>query len=287
MTEQRVDMEPVSFDPPAGSSFSAFDLATIGDGPAVAPALWGLFYGAAVNTLAGEPGLGKSWIAVAASLHVLRRGGSVIVLDYEDSARTWAQRLRSLGAEQEQLMDLLYFRGAGAPAEADLDWLPRLAGAAPDVLVVIDSLAEALAAAGLDENLAGDVTSWHQRIARPLADAGATVLLIDHLAKDSSSRGRWARGSGAKLAAITGAAFRLEITEPFSRERSGLGQLVISKDRYGAVGAVGETVANIRFDVAGGSLVRVEVIPLTPHAHGDPQSAPTYLPRPAATEALL
>ena len=285
---ERVEaLDGVSLEPPPGSSFTAFDLVEVGDGPAITPAIWGLFYPRAVNTVAGEPGTGKSWLAVAAALDVLRRGGSVIVIDYEDAARTWASRLRTVGAEHEQLVNLLYLRGAGAPADSDCEWLPRLAGVAPDTLVVIDSMAEAMAAAGLDENLAGDVTSWHQRVARPVADAGATVVVVDHVTKDASSRGRWARGSGAKLAAITGAAFRLEITEPFSRERSGLGQFVISKDRHGAVGAVGETAANVRFDVAGGSLVRVEVIPLTPHAHGEPPPGPSRLHQGVLVEGRL
>ncbi len=275
---ERLDaLDGVNLEPPPGSSFSAFELVTIADGPAVTPALWGLFYGGAVNTIAGEPGLGKSWLAVAASLQVLRRGGSVIVLDYEDAPRTWAQRLRSLGAEATDLVNLVYLRGGGAPSESDLEWLPRLAGVAPDTFVVIDSMAEGMAAAGLDENLAGEVTSWHQRVARPLADAGATVVVIDHVAKDSSSRARWARGSGAKLAAISGVALSLTVGEAFSRERSGFGALMVAKARYGGVGPVGETAANVRFDVAGGSLVRVEVIPLAPHAHGEPSPGPSRL----------
>jgi hypothetical protein len=246
-----------------------------------------LFYSGAVNCISGEPGLGKSWICVAAALEVLRRGGSVIVVDFEDSPRTWAQRLRALGADAAELVNLLYIRGAGAPTEADLSWLARLAGVAPDTLVVIDSMAEAMAAAGLDENLAGDVTSWHQRVARPVADAGATVVVVDHVTKDAHARGRWARGSGAKLAAVTGAAFSFDIAEPFSRDRSGLGQFAISKDRRGAVGAVGETAANVRFDVAGGSLVRVEVIPLTPHAHGEPPPGPSRLHQGVLVEGRL
>jgi hypothetical protein len=262
-------VEPVSLDPPAGSSFVAFDLVDVADGPTISPGLWSLFYPRAVNGVSGEPGLGKSWLGVAAALTMLRRGGSVIVVDFEDVARTWATRLRSLGAEAATLADLVYLRGAGPPSEPDLQWLPRLAGVAPDMLVVIDSMAEAMAASGLDENLAGDVTSWHQGFARPLADAGATVLVIDHVPKDASSRGRWARGSGAKLAAITGAAFTFDVSEPFSRERSGRGTLTVAKDRHGAVGPVGAAVVEVRFVVGGGSLARVEVVDTTPRPHGE------------------
>ncbi|MHB1582988.1 MAG: AAA family ATPase [Acidimicrobiales bacterium] len=250
--------ELVPLDPPADSGFVAHDLLAVGDEPAVRPSTWGLFYPRAVSCISGEPGLGKTWLAVAAVRHVLAEGGSALVLDYEDSARTWAARLRELGAGPDDLASVVYLRGAGAPTESDLGWLPRLAGVFSP-LVVIDSVAEAMAAAGLDENDAGDVTLFHQRVTRPLADAGGTVLLLDHVVKDQGGRGRWARGSGAKLAAVTGAAFSFEIDEAFSRARSGVGRLVVAKDRHGVVGPVGDTAAEVRFLVAGGSLHAIQV----------------------------
>lgn len=273
----------VSLDPPADSSFSAHDLLGVGDEPDARPILWGLLYPGAVSVVAGEPGLGKSWLAVAAAREVLAQGGSVVIVDYEDSPRTWRARLQALGAGPDELASVVYLRGGGAPTDADASWLPRLVAGVASPLVIVDSVGEALAAAGLDENAAGDVTLWHQVLPRPLADAGATVLLIDHLAKDTAGRGRWARGSTAKLATVTGAAFLLDVEQPFSRLRSGVGRLVITKDRHGAVGPVGATAAEVRFLVAGGSLCRVDVERVEPDGHHVPDLAP--MPRPVRADS--
>lgn len=274
VNDDTLDTEAVPFDPPAGSAFTFGDVLSADYVGAPEPWVWRLLYRGAVSCVSGEPGLGKSWLAVAAVLHVLARGGSAVVIDYEDSVRTWAVRLRALmgtaGVSEEQLASVLYLRGGGAPTDEDLTWLPRLVGAAEDVLVVIDSVSEVLAAWGLDENAAGDVTLFHQRLARPLADAGGTVLLLDHVTKDAGGRGRWARGSGAKLAAVTGVAYSLTVDEAFSRERSGVGSLTVSKDRHGAIGPVGASVASLRFVVAGGGLVDIAVDRTTSAAHGDP-----------------
>lgn len=275
-----VDLDPVPVTPPAGSAYVLHDLAAVDAASEVQRWVWGLLYRDAVSCVSGEPGLGKSWFAVAAATTVLASGGNVVVVDYEDGPQTWASRLLALGAGEDALANVAYLRGGGAPTDADLGWLPRLVAALPDCLVVIDSMAEAMAAAGLDEDVAGDVTRWHQQVARPLADAGASVLILDHVTKHAKDRGRWARGSGAKLAAITGAAFSLVVEEPFSRERSGSGSLVIAKDRHGAIGAVGETAATLRFDVFDGGLRHIDVSPTVQRGHGEADPAPRIIPRP-------
>ena len=66
--------------------------------------------------------------------------------------------------------------------------------------------------------------------------------------------GRWARGSGAKLAAVGGAAYVLENVIPFSRQNSGSAHLLVAKDRHGSIGGAGEVAAVVHFQVSNGSI---------------------------------
>ena len=77
-------------------------------------------------------------------------------------------------------------------------------------IVLWDSSAAFLARAGLDENSAADVTRFWSQVLTPLArEHGAAVLVIDHDTKNGEPP-RFARGSGAKLAA-TDVAFKVAI----------------------------------------------------------------------------
>ncbi len=59
--------------------------------------------------------------------------------------------------------------------------------------------------------------------------------MIDHVAKDRASAGRWAVGAGQKLALIDGAAFGLEVLNPLGRGRNGQVRITLAKDRPGAL----------------------------------------------------
>lgn len=276
--------DAVSLTPPPGSALLAYDLADAASGPSIMPVILGLLYPRTVNTLAAEPGVGKSWIAAAAAAETVARGCDVIILDHEDSPATWAARLRGLGVGDEAFTDhVMYLRPMGPLDDADLAWLVRLVESLGGPLVIVDSQPEALALAGLDEDSAVDVTRWNQSLPRPLAHAGATVLVVDHLAK-GKERGRWARGSGAKLAVVDGAALGLEVVEPFSRDRSGSAQITISKDRHGALGGVGEAVATVAFAVAGGTVHAVSVRRRFNVSHAN--AGPAHLHRSATDEAF-
>lgn len=252
--------------PPEGSGLHAFSLAEVAagaseEGPSILCRSDGqaLLYPRAINVVQGEPGAGKSWIGLLAVAEVVRAGERALLLDYEDCPATAAGRLLAMGATAEDLGRVLYARVAGRIEEPGRAWL---AEQAPTVaLVVIDSVPEALAADGLDENHAGDVSGWAARLPRPLARAGPAVLLVDHVAKSEEGRGRWARGSGAKLAVVDGAAYGLNLAIPFSRHRSGSGVLSIAKDRRGMVGALNQLAAVVRFEVADGGLRAIVLDP--------------------------
>lgn len=233
-----------------------------GDVPPVTPQILqrtdgqALIYPGLTHWLMGVPGKGKTWVALAATAEQIHAQQAVIYLDYEGSARIVGDRLRVLGVPPD-LVDgcLLYLR----PGHVTPDTAARLTAAVEatgTTLVVVDGVAKALAAAGLSEDSAPDVLTWLTHVVNPLADAGAAVLMLDHVVKEKEGRGLWARGSGAKLGEVSGAAWVLEPDHAFSRTKPGRARLRQAKDREGHVGTDGEVVAHVHFrpDPAHGTL---------------------------------
>lgn len=215
-----------------------------------------LLYPGKVHWLAGEPGGGKTWVALLWALEQVQAGGSVLYVDMESDPVTITSRLRTLGVTQEEIPLVRYLRVRWDPvslANAVAELCDRVVSHKP-TLVVVDGMAQALAQLGRDENSNSDVSSFTNAVLRPLADAGPAVVVVDHMAKpqqgDRGQQSRYARGASAKLADATGVAYVLETITPFSRTKDGLAKLRVGKDRNGAVGAAGETVAEIVFNCA-------------------------------------
>jgi hypothetical protein len=215
-----------------------------------------LVYPGKIHWLAGEPGGGKTWVALWWALEQVRENKSVLYIDMESDPVTITSRLRTLGITQEQLALVRYLRVRWEPvalANAVEQICVRIAAHIPS-LVVMDGMASALAQLGRDENSNSDVSAFTGAVLRPIADAGPAVVVVDHMAKpqhgDRGQQSRYARGASAKLADATGAAYLLETITPFSRTKDGLARLRVGKDRNGAVGAAGENVAEIVFNCA-------------------------------------
>lgn len=214
-----------------------------------------LLYPGKMHVFQAEPSSGKSWIALYAVAEILNLGGSAGYLDFEDTPTGILRRLLALGASPAALGERFYYSrpltGFGA---AELQDLRRMLDRLNPDLVVIDGVGEALSRQGFSEDKADDVVRWTDLVPRMIARTGAAVLMLDHVAKDPEQRGRWARGSGAKLAVVDGASYQLKVRRPFSRHREGLVDVIAAKDRPGGVGAIGETVASVT---------------ITPHAAGE------------------
>jgi len=231
-----------------------------------------LLYPGKMHVFQAEPSSGKSWLALVAVAEVLAMGGAAGYLDYEDTGPGILGRLRNLGVTDAVMAERFYYAnptGRFGPAEK-LSLAAALDRMNLD-LVVIDGVGESLSREGLSEDKADDVIRWTDLLPRPIARTGAAVLMLDHVAKDPEQRGRWARGSGAKLAAVDGASYQIKVRVPFSRHRAGRFDLVVAKDRPGGVGAIGETVATVHVTPhAAGELVTVKVEP-----HTNEAAAPT------------
>jgi hypothetical protein len=214
-----------------------------------------LLYAGKMHLLHGEPSGGKSWIALLAAVEILTLGGAVLYLDYEDSLAGVVGRLLALGAHPDDVVDRFrYVRQDGPFGTAEKSELGKVLAALNPDLVVLDGVAEALSRDGLSEDRATEVVEWIEKLPRWISRTGAAVVLLDHVAKDRETRGRWARGSSAKLAAIDGAAYEVNVLASFSKKRAGRVELKIAKDRHGSIGEIGATAA---------------VVNITPHADGE------------------
>lgn len=217
-----------------------------------------LVYPGLTHSIFGEPGLGKSFVALIAAAQVIDDGGTVMWLDYEGNRRICGDRLRSLGVSAEACEGRFLYMRPGKVGPVERAELANLAETNHPTLAVVDGVARAIARQGGDEDKASDVLAFLDAVVTPLTEAGAAAVTIDHVIKAKEGRDRWARGSGAKLGEIEGAAYLLEAGEPFNRASAGSMRLVVSKDREGLVGSPRQVAAVIRIaPVSGGVTVRV------------------------------
>ena len=106
-------------------------------------------------------------------------------------------------------------------------WAPHVA--------VIDSLGELMPLYGANSYSGDDFTDVNARVLKPLAKAGAAVLVIDHLSKGADSRNFGPVGTAAKRRAIGGVSLRVTIKEAFTPGSGGAAYLKINKDRHGGL----------------------------------------------------
>lgn len=193
----------------------------------------GLFYVAAVNGLHGDSGVGKGWIVCHAIADAVRTGGTALYIDLEDNEQSITSRLRAVGLTDEQIVTrVLYVRPQAPFGMLAVAHLVDLITTRKVTLAIIDSLGEAFGLAGINEDKDAEVGPWMRLVARPLADTGACVLLVDHSTK-AGDNPLHPSGSKRKRAAITGASFLVEAIQPLVKGAGGRLRLTCAKDRHG------------------------------------------------------
>jgi hypothetical protein len=228
------------------ATWAPVDLSTILDGTYIpeAPTMMArtdgfcLLYLGRCHSFHGESESGKSLVAQAQAANVLAEGGRVLYIDYESDAPAVVGRLRELGASAEAIRTRFhYIHPEVSPFSRDVEteaWMGLL-GNRYD-LAVIDGVTDALGTNGVKSNDNDDIAGWYRRIPRPIAKrTGAAVVLIDHVTKDPDSRGRFALGGQAKMNALDGAAYTVEVTKALGRGLKGSVSLRVAKDRPGGV----------------------------------------------------
>jgi hypothetical protein len=203
-----------------------------------------LFYAGRLNEVHGEPGTGKSNVLIAAACSVARDGGTVIYIDPEDTPAGFVRRALGLGFKPPEIATIKYLHN---PSGEEIATAQRWAEENKPTLVVLDGVAEALVAEGLDENSVPDVLGFFRERIRPFADLGAAVVLADHVVKNGETRGAWQRGTSAKMGRYDGLVLAVETAAPYTPTRPGKILLRICKDRNGGAGPKGSVFAEVSF----------------------------------------
>ena len=239
-----------------------------------------LFYPCRVNGLHGDSGIGKSMVCALATAQELNAGSHVGWVDLEDpDPTTIVERLRMYGVHDDTIAQQFHYYSPREPfTDAAVAMLCSEAREHGITLFVIDSVGEAFGLEGLDENKDVEVGPWLRRVARVLADAGPTVVLVDHATK-AADNPLHPSGSKRKRATITGASYLVEAPKPLTREDGGQLRLTCAKDRHGNYRR-GSHVATIDLATYPDGGVSVRVWP--PFPKDEASTAETELARVAA-----
>lgn len=195
-----------------------------------------LIYSGKVHSFYGESESGKSWVAQIATAELLKSDKKVIYIDFESDPQDIVKRLKALGVSRANLLHYFtYIRPEGVREVSDPYWQAILEPNSA-TMVVIDGVTESLTMFG-GETVDNDaITRWMRNFPRTVATkSGAAVILIDHITKNSETRGRFAIGGQAKLATIDGAAYLVEPIEVLSPGRVGSLTIRVTKDRPGDI----------------------------------------------------
>lgn len=193
-----------------------------------------LFYEGRINSLFGESGTGKTWVALAAIVEAIQAGHNAMLIDLEDTPHGIVARLSALGLSDDQIAQQFDYVAPQTPWSAPArEMVAELVAARRHRLIVIDSTGEAMAMGGVKGNNDDEVASWFRHFPRFLADLGPAVLVIDHIPKASDAPQNFAIGSQRKLAAPNGAAYRVDAVKVPSKVDNGLLKIVCAKDRHG------------------------------------------------------
>lgn len=212
-----------------------------------------LMYRGRVNMLFGSSESAKSWIAMAICLQEIEAGGRAMYLDFEDEPVQTLNRLRLLGAVDDDLRaQFSYIRPEGPLADmqrnkwgkdqptksgefAQDQFDMALQSLDPDIIVA-DGMTALYGLHGLDANDAVStdvITSWLKRLTR---NGRSTVIIIDHQAK-SAEKGSMPLGSQHKVAMVQGTLLQVwPIKQPMPGDVGEM-ELVVLKDRPGQVRA--------------------------------------------------
>lgn len=187
----------------------------------------GIFYRGKINGVHAESEAGKSWLACLVVVQEIRARRHVVYIDFEDDAASIVRRLKLLGANREDLVNLFHYRNPTGPlTEGDEQEFQRLI-AIGGTLAIFDGMTEAMALDGLKGNDAEDVAAWHAKMTKPFAAALWAVVVLDHVPHD----GKRAIGSQHKKSALTGVSYFLEPVNPIGKGVVGRSRLRVEKDR--------------------------------------------------------
>jgi hypothetical protein len=192
-----------------------------------------LAYAGAVHWLWGKPGHGKTFAGLLWAAQEMKRGRHVVWMDLEQQARSHMERLLLVfRCPAETIRTFFHLIQPSDPfGPAAREKLAALLEEHKPSLVVLDAANDFVSLQGGKHNDVDPINRPDQQLIQPCVKAGSTMLVLDHMPKDSQAHG-WPVNSGAKKA-ITTVGIELEAVVPFSREQPGYSKLTCYKDRLG------------------------------------------------------
>lgn len=164
----------------------------------------GLLVRGEVTVLAGDAGVGKSFLTMALAVAIasgapdflgrsIHRHGPVLYVDEENTRDIVLQRLQGLGLKPADAGNLEYLSYAGVDLHSEPALLLEEAVDLGPALIVLDS--QSAVSIGAEENSNDDMTRLFKTAFRPLArETGAAVVVLHHTPKDGKGI---PRGAGA------------------------------------------------------------------------------------------
>jgi hypothetical protein len=245
-----------------------------------------MLYRGKEHAVAGEPESGKTWFALMIVGQILRNGGRVVYVDFEDDENTVVGRILDLGVLKHLLgLDTFrYVRPEGPPSSesvAELLWFPS----GPADLLIYDGWTEGAALLGQDIMNQDDIAKWRLALVKPALAVGAATLTTDHVVKNVDQRGRYGIGAQHKLAGLTGVMFTMEVVETWGKGSRGVSRVLVTKDRNGGLRPHGVPykanvthIGNLVGDASMGVMASVDLWPAqqaqesgTVEPHGPPR----------------
>ena len=240
----------------------------------------GLLYPGRVNMIYGKSESAKSWLALYTCVQEMGHGDRVMYLDLEDEPAGTLARVRALGGSDEDIKNQFRYVHPEGPLAAMQRYrfgssvtdegrqaeavFMSLLDAFDPTLIVVDGMTVLYGLHGHDTNeaTATDViTSWLKSLCR---GGRTTTIVIDHTGK-GGGEGSSPIGAHHKVAMVQGAALRADaINRPMPGQVGNI-NLVVFKDRPGAVRAVSTTggkeqvAAEVEMDSRDEGVTRVRV----------------------------
>ena len=177
-----------------------------------------MFYEGGVHFVYGKPGTFKSWLALSAFSSTNSR-----LWDFENGISGTLGRLNALGVSREAA----YGYTVPDSKEEILERVREYTETKPDILF-IDGFSGFADVYGLNSESNIDVMKAFTEVFYPLKDAGVTVIILDHLPKESVSED-YPIGAQAKKSQAD-AAYLLKNTSKANQV-----DIYVSKDRHGNI----------------------------------------------------
>lgn len=166
-----------------------------------------------VNALFGQPGIGKSLLAMWMSVEIAKKGFPVVYVDDENRIQDTVERLRAFGCNPRELNNLFLYSFSGLPPLDTPDGGRHLSAVSErhaGKLVVLDTTSRMVEG---DENSASTYLQLYRCSLVPLKAAGRCVLRLDHPGKDDA---KGMRGSSAKVGDVD-TIWRLTSSEDYEK----------------------------------------------------------------------